>query len=303
MYKLKKLLPLGVLLLSGCNTALDEHQGCSSEPVYIHFTTQNDVNTYVDITTSRSDATPQIGMIGFAYDNTHASLNDIDMSGMREGLKNSPYRMESNEESSYSIIPDEGVATPSFPYQENSAVGIHAYYPYTAASLRRDAATNQWYIPLSLYDDAAQTDWLHCDTVCHKAGYDGSIALNFRHALIRLDIIVDLSSTDKTTYTVKLYTDNNGKARFMLQDGTIEGQQMGMTVDEAGSVVTVEATADAESPDVDTVTFYLLPGTSIYKIAVDDVDNIPHDEDDSPMDKDTLPLSPGTRREIHITYQ
>ena len=98
MFKLKQILPLGVLLLSGCTTVIDEHQECSSDPVYIYFTTQHGIQIDADITATRSetDDSRYIGIMGIGNTSNIASPDwhsATSIDDLRQGLQNDKYMM------------------------------------------------------------------------------------------------------------------------------------------------------------------------------------------------------------------
>ena len=202
MQLLKKILPLGVLLLSGCTTVIDEHQGCSPDPVYIYFTSHSDINVDVDITTTRNgEAEPlPIGMMGMGHtaDVTPAldrfTTAEELQAKLQEGMKHDKYLMSSaSDGQGYDITPSEGVKTPQFPYIDNSAVSIYAYAPYKEGITPLCHETHKyWYIPLDIKADGGQTDYLYATTTCSQNDYqeEGYIDLDLKHALIRLDVIV-----------------------------------------------------------------------------------------------------------------
>ena len=199
MQLLKKILPLGVLLLSGCTTVIDEHQGCSPDPVYIYFTSHSDINVGVDITTTRNgEAEPlPIGMMGMGYSTTAdviPSLNSFTTTdGLLHGLQNDKYEMVPSGESSYNIDPSEGVKTPEFPYIDSSAVSIYAYAPYNDTITPQHTPQDGWHLPIDVKADGGQTDYLYANTTISKGDYleQGSIDLRLTHALIRLDVIIE----------------------------------------------------------------------------------------------------------------
>ena len=202
MQLLKKILPLGVLLLSGCTTVIDEHQGCSPDPVYIYFTSHSDINVDVDITTTRNgEAEPlPIGMMGMGHtaDVTPAldrfTTAEELQAKLQEGMKHDKYLMSpASDGQGYDIAPSEGVKTPQFPYIDNSAVSIYAYAPYKEGITPLCHETHKyWYIPLDIKADGGQTDYLYATTTCSQNDYQekGYIDLDLKHALIRLDVIV-----------------------------------------------------------------------------------------------------------------
>ena len=200
MQLLKKILPLGVLLLSGCTTVIDEQLACSPDPVYIYFTAHSGINVDVDITTTRSgEGEPlPIGMMGIGHTadatpdlNRFRTEEDL-KKALQEGLMNDKYEMVPSGESSYAINPSEGVQTPAFPYIDNSAVSIYAYAPYNdTITPQWHEGDGYWYIPLNIKTNGAQTDYLYANTTCSQKDYQGNIDLNLRHALIRLDVIVE----------------------------------------------------------------------------------------------------------------
>lgn len=336
MYKLKKLLPIWVLLLSGCTTALDEHQGCSSEPVYIHFTTGSGFNlgVDVDVNTRSGSESHTIGMVGFG---TTTDVNQklsafTSVDALSEGLQNSPYTMESvaGNAGSYAVTPNEGI-DPTFPYTANSAVGIHAYSPYTE-NINYDESYG-WYVDVDVNTDNGQTDWLYYDTLCMRKDYAGNVNLDFRHVLIRLDVVVNSVASDETRslsrtviaaeeswsgkcdyieqkesimtaparivsrsgsdpLEVVIYTNTDGKGKLLLSKGTISGARFGY--DRCSLATSV-------SGQEGVATFYLLPRTSIYKIMVNGTEYLPH-RDGVLIDKDQLPTEAGMRREIIINH-
>ena len=202
MQLLKKILPLGVLLLSGCTTVIDEHQGCSPDPVYIYFTSHSDINVDVDITTTRNgEAEPlPIGMMGMGHtaDVTPAldrfTTAEELQAQLQEGMKHDKYLMSpASDDQGYDITPSEGVKTPQFPYIDNSAVSIYAYAPYKEGITPLCHEVHKyWYIPLDIKADGGQTDYLYATTTCSQNDYqeEGYIDLDLKHALIRLDVIV-----------------------------------------------------------------------------------------------------------------
>lgn len=336
MYKLKKLLPIWVLLLSGCTTALDEHQGCSSEPVYIHFTTGSgfNVDVDVDVNTRSGSAYRTIGMVGFGTTTmANQKLGDFtNVNALSEGLRNSPYTMEpiAGNAGAYSVTPNEGI-DPMFPYEAHAAVGIHAYSPYTEP-LKYGGRSLGWYVSVDVNTDHAQTDWLYCDTLCARKDYTGEVNLNFKHLLVRLDVIINsvdgANSSDMSRspmqrdavcldscYYVKqanesveasakvttragfaplvvVYTDTNGKGQLLLSNGTLNG----VTFDSEEYEVSTSV-----SDDTQTATFYLVPGTSIYRIVVDGVEYRPYRNQEL-IEKDKLSDKAGTLREITINH-
>ena len=158
MQLLKKILPLGVLLLSGCTTVIDEQHSCSPDPVYIYFTAHGGINMDVDITTTTRSVEGEplpIGMMGIGHTaNIIPNLNRFTTAeqlekNLQEGLKHNKYLMSPNSNGqSYDITPSEGVETPEFPYIDNSAVSIYAYAPYkeNITPLRHETY-GYWYIP------------------------------------------------------------------------------------------------------------------------------------------------------------
>ena len=411
MQLLKKILPLGVLLLSGCTTVIDEQHSCSPDPVYIYFTAHGGINMDVDITTTTRSVEGEplpIGMMGIGHTaNIIPNLNRFTTAeqlekNLQEGLKHNKYLMSPNSNGqSYDITPSEGVETPEFPYIDNSAVSIYAYAPYkeNITPLRHETY-GYWYIPLDIKADSAQTDYLYADTTCSQEAYleKGHIDLNLRHALIRLDVIVEYEFTiggstednteeddeiiiggstednteeddeiiiggstedsteeddeiiiggstegsteeeapestvtisystdpevkadskldilapslrttrsgDNETLTIKLYTDNDGVAYMRLSDGMVLKNASYDYIRENRSVVqTVFPNEEAEN---DTVTFYLLPGTKIFKLTVDDtIDYFPNltDENGNRVPH-ALSDKAGRKHVINITHK
>ena len=199
MFKLKQILPLGVLLLSGCTTVIDEHQECSSDPVYIYFTTQSGIKIDADITATRSgtDESLTIGVMGIGNTSNMANPNwgsATSINDLRQGLQNDKYMMTLDG----AITPSEGVETPTFPPVGNSAVSIFAYYPYIDTIIPQYDAEDGLYLPLAI---DGQTDYLYVDTTCKKINNIGSdsIDLVFHHALIRLDVIATYAEIGGST--------------------------------------------------------------------------------------------------------
>ena len=386
MFKLKQILPLGVLLLSGCTTVIDEHQECSSDPVYIYFTTQHGIQIDADITATRSetDDSRYIGIMGIGNTSNIASPDwhsATSIDDLRQGLQNDKYMMAQDG----TISPSEGVETPTFPPVGNSAVSIFAYYPYIDTIIPQYDAEDGLYLPLAI---DGQTDYLYVDTTCKKINNIGSdsIDLVFHHALIRLDVIAtyaeiggstdedveeddddttigggtegDLNAdhtnvgyTDDTSadpnsevlapeyrtcgaaplhlqheffapaktsrstvdaeadsLTVTLYTDNDGTGKLFPgpEDEDVKINQSNPSYSEKNKV---EHSIEVfEESDADTVTFYLLPGTKLYRIDLNGAAYYPikHEEGASKPTIITegyqLPTASGSHRRIKIKY-
>lgn len=279
----KYLLFILVILLSGCTADFSGSLELE-ESVYIRFSSYADVKADVEEAfygreriTRSGYTTPgnSVGILGIA---THedvmgeTTLVGHDAGSLREWMQNDVY---SRNPADGTIVHADN-QYPTFPIDKGSAIAAYAYMPHTDRVVYE---ADDCYIPLDLMADSATTDWAYTGhTAMSKAMYreKGTFALGvFKHAMTRLEVVVDTPSMDKFNRFVRIIemdlgVHNHGKGRLSLVDGKITMDTASYTPDSVYHLL--------RKPDYDfawnnptlsyTETFYLMPYTKIHNLSV-----------------------------------
>lgn len=116
-------------------------------------------------------------------------------------------------------------ATGSFPAGENAALRFYAYYPYTSEAIYSGISENGQYpaapkIPVYIEDNIEDTpDYLYSGPI-DAQGTDGSVNIEFKHALARLNIYIKTNNPNYNERECPVIT-NIKISAYSSQEGTM----------------------------------------------------------------------------------
>lgn len=260
-----------IILLSGCTADFTVFEK-AEEPVYIHFSTNTNIQVDVSEDTRGGifEQEIPIGILGIGTQAEHLNWTTLagrNAASLRQWMANDVYRLyDKNIEHSLG-------QHPSFPIEDSSAIVAYAYLPHTQHIVYDN---DSCYIPIDLMADSATTDWMYTGRVAKtKTRYceDPTFVFNFRHAMTRLDLVIspEIGANDTVEILeIDLGMYNHGKGRLLLEDGAVSLDTATCLPD---SVYRLRRRkTDIEFPTQEkaqyTETLYLMPYTKIHDLRI-----------------------------------